>query len=166
MFPIPPGVTAEVNLTPCPKCGGKPKLGGHGVGHSAEVTHLPPRPMTERQLQTAVLDLCRWLHLLAYHTHNSQHSARGFPDLVIVGPRGLLFAELKTAHGRTTIDQRCWEAGIREAGASYALWRPEHWHSGEIRETLAALCARITDTPAARPRARAPYTPPGTGHAD
>jgi hypothetical protein len=127
------------------------------------VTRLPARDMTERQLQAAVLDLCRWLHLLVYHTHNSQHSARGFPDLVIIGPRGGVFAELKTAHGKTTIDQRCWEAGIREAGLSYALWRPEHWHSGEIRETLTGLCAQAPAAPAARPGRHVYSIPEGGG---
>lgn len=118
------------------------------------VTTMSARPMTERQLQTAIVGLCQWLHLLVYHTHNSQHSARGFPDLVIVGPRGIVFAELKSAHGKTTIDQRCWEAGIREAAGTFYLWRPEHWQNGDIREILTALIARAPDAPAVRPSGR------------
>lgn len=125
------------------------------------VARLPVRDMTERQLQQSVTDLCRVFHLLCYHTRDSRGSAAGFPDLVITGPRGIIFAELKTAHGKTTIEQRCWEAGIREAGGSYALWRPAHWHSGEIREALAALCARAPDRPPARPARHAYALPEG-----
>jgi hypothetical protein len=105
------------------------------------VTRLPARAMTERQLQQSVSDLCRVLHLLCYHTRDSRGSAAGFPDLVIVGS-AVLFAELKSAAGKTTIEQRVWGQGIADAGGLWVLWRPEHWHSGEIRETLETLCCR------------------------
>lgn len=55
--------------------------------------------MTERDIQAAI-DLCRWLGLLAYQSHDSRRSAPGFPDLVTVGRRGLIYRELKTAAGR------------------------------------------------------------------
>lgn len=119
------------------------------------VMRLPARTMTERQLQQSIIDLCALFHLLCYHTRDSRGSARGFPDLVIVGPLGIIYAELKSATGKQTIDQRCWEAGLREAGAAFCLWRPEHWHSGEIRQTLEGLCARAPERPAARPGGRA-----------
>lgn len=119
------------------------------------VSRLPARAMTERQLQQCIIDLCRLFHLLCYHTRDSRGSAAGFPDLNIVGPRGIIYAELKSAHGKTSIDQRCWEAGIREAGGTYYLWRPEDWHSGDIRQVLEGLCARAPERPAARPSGRA-----------
>lgn len=122
------------------------------------VTKLPARAMTERQLQQCIIDLCRVFHLLCYHTRDSRGSAKGFPDLVIVGPLGIIYAELKAATGKQTIDQRCWEAGIREAGGAFCLWRPGHWHSGEIRETLEGLCARAPTQPAARPSIRSRWS--------
>jgi hypothetical protein len=105
------------------------------------VTRLPARDMTERQLQQSVTDLCRVLHLLCYHTRDSRGSSAGFPDLVIIGS-AILFAELKSQHGKATIEQGVWRDGIREAGGTWYLWRPEHWHSGEIRQTLEAICCR------------------------
>jgi len=131
----------------------------------APVARLPVRDMTENQLQQSIIDLCRVFHLLCYHTKDSRRSAKGFPDLCIVGPRGIVFAELKSKTGKSSIDQRCWEAGIREANGTFYLWRPEHWHSGEIRETLEGLCARAPTAPAGRPRARrrGPYPVLGGG---
>jgi hypothetical protein len=105
------------------------------------VRALPARDMTERQLMQSVIDLCRIFHLLCYHTRDSRGSSSGFPDLVIVGS-AVLFAELKSQHGKPTIDQGVWRDGIREAAGMWALWRPEQWHSGEIRGILESLCCR------------------------
>jgi hypothetical protein len=104
-----------------------------------EITRMPARPMTERQLQQSVTDLCRLFHLLCYHTRDSRGSAAGFPDLVIIGSR-IVYAELKSEHGKTTIQQRCWRDGIKEAGGTYYLWTPADWYSGDIRAVLESLC--------------------------
>jgi hypothetical protein len=111
----------------------------------SEITRLPARDMTEWQLMQSVTDLCRVFHLLCYHTRDSRGSSAGFPDLVIVGS-SILFAELKSQHGKPTIEQNVWRDGIREAAGMWALWRPEHWHSGEIRQTLETLCCRAIRT--------------------
>lgn len=140
-------VTGTVYLTPCPQCDGRPRLGAHGVGHSdtppalANVTRLPARAMTERQLQESITDLCRLLGLYVYHTRDSRGSAKGFPDLVIMGTI-ILYVELKTARGKLTIDQVFVRDRCRKGGGHWALWRPEHWHSGEIRQTLTVLAGR------------------------
>lgn len=121
-----------------------------GPGHApaaGNVIQLPAQSLTERQLQTLIIDLCRWHHLLCYHTHDSRRSARGFPDLVICGPNGVLFRELKAETGRLTIDQTCWGQGLLEAGANCAVWRPADWYSGRIRRELGALTLRLGDTP-------------------
>jgi hypothetical protein len=121
----------------------------------SEIIRLPARDMTERQLMQSVTDLCRVFHLLCYHTRDSRGSSAGFPDLVIIGS-AILYAELKSASGKLTIEQGVWRDGIREAGGMWALWRPEHWHSGEIRRALEAICCRAPSRPAARPAARPP----------
>ena len=99
--------------------------------------------MTEANLLAAVKDLARLWGLLVYHTRDSRGSDPGFPDLVIVGPRGVLFAELKSAWGKLALPQGVWRDGLAEAGAVWVLWRPEDWHSGRVAAELRALCARL-----------------------
>ena len=100
------------------------------AGYASPVQDKPRRrtadlpPMLEVDFQQAVQDLCKTLGLLYYHTHNSRRSVPGFPDLVIVGPCGVLWRELKTERGRVTRDQQKWIDGLREAGENVAVWRP------------------------------------------
>ena len=74
-----------------------------------------------------------------YHTFNSRKSEPGFPDEVIVLPRRLIVAELKSERGRVTPDQRRWldAFGSLCFGEVY-LWRPRHLLSGEIARILTA----------------------------
>jgi hypothetical protein len=111
--------------------------------------------MSEADLQAAVIDLARILGLLIYHTRDSRGSAAGFPDLFIIGPRGDLFAELKSASGQLTRPQGLWRDGLTDAVRScpschceipatrWVLWRPEDWYSGQIMTELRGLCARL-----------------------
>ena len=94
-------------------------------------------PMTERDLQSAVVKLARTLGGLVYHTHDSRRSAPGFPDLVIVFPRtgALLFAELKTATGKVTDEQDEWLRALAVRGVAF-VWRPEHLTDGSIARAL------------------------------
>jgi VRR-NUC domain len=63
---------------------------------------------SETQFQQAIVDLARALGWLVYHTHDSRHSAPGFPDLVLVRNGSLIFAELKTERGRVSGAQEEW----------------------------------------------------------
>ncbi len=101
--------------------------------------------MTERQLLDAVREACRWAGLLAYHTFNSRRSEPGFPDLVIVGPAGVIFRELKAERGRLTADQRTWLDQLTEAGADAAVWRPDSWPDRVLSE-LAGIGGRLPTT--------------------
>ncbi len=96
------------------------------------------RPMTERQLQDAILDAARvlgWQH--RYHTHDSRRSAPGFPDLVLLRPPQIVVAELKTERGRLTGDQIGWLAAFEAVpGIEVFVWRPEHWVSGDVERML------------------------------
>lgn len=83
--------------------------------------------MRERELQTGVLSLARLMGLLVYHTYDSRRSQPGFPDLVIVGPRGVLYRELKTINGRVSPDQQKWLAALQRAGQDAGVWRPDQW---------------------------------------
>jgi len=71
-----------------------------------------------------------WLNLrghLFYHTFDSQHSAAGFPDYVIV-TKGvdarLVFAELKAENGKLTPAQLRWYTVLAHAGQDVYVWRP------------------------------------------
>ena len=89
--------------------------------------------MNENQFQQKVLDLCKWLGLKAYHTFDSRRSEPGFPDLVIVGKRGIIFAELKSTTGKVSLAQTEWLESIALAGGTAAIWRPEDWSMIQAR---------------------------------
>lgn len=80
--------------------------------------------MTEAQLLAAVKAACRQLPVRCYHTRYSLGSEPGFPDLVILGRRGVLFRELKGPRGRLSDAQREWIEDLRAAGADAGVWTP------------------------------------------
>lgn len=89
--------------------------------------------MNEAQWQQRITDFCDVLRLMWYHVPDSRRSNAGFPDLVIVGPRGMLYAELKAQNGRVTKDQHRWLDGLENAGAEVHVWRPSQWREVERR---------------------------------
>lgn len=128
------------------------------------------KSMKERELQAAIeaeAVLRRWF---VYHTFNSIGSHPGFPDLVLARTLGgpdtsrLVFAELKTARGRISPDQRLWLEALRRVSENVAIaveaaaelaevslgnvtlawtpsvevytWRPSDWFDGRIAEVL------------------------------
>lgn len=93
--------------------------------------------MTEKQLSQAIVDAAGLLGWLVYRTHDSRRSPAGFPDLVLVKPPRIVFAELKTETGRLQPDQVKWLAGLSAIAGDVAdltvgglpaivvaLWRP------------------------------------------
>ncbi len=101
--------------------------------------------MTERELLDAVRDACRWSSLLVYHTFDSRRSEPGFPDLVVVGPHGVIFRELKADRGRLSPDQRRWLDRLTQAGADAAVWRPDAW-PGRVLDELHGIGGRCLPT--------------------
>jgi hypothetical protein len=86
---------------------------------------------TEAEFQQVVVDMaayCGWQ--LIYHTHDSRHSAAGFPDLVMLRGTRMVVAELKSQKGKLTAAQMNWYGGmIQVADASNGavqayVWRP------------------------------------------
>lgn len=65
----------------------------------------------------------------------ADRGAAGFPDLVILRPPRLLFAELKAEKGRLTKEQADWLAGLGESGQEVHCWRPSDWET--IEQVLA-----------------------------
>ena len=64
--------------------------------------------VTEKQLQGLVIEAALIAGWLAFHAYDSRRSQPGFPDLVLVRGSEALFVELKSAHGRLSVDQREW----------------------------------------------------------
>jgi hypothetical protein len=100
--------------------------------------------MTEREFQRAVMDLaqlCGWetLHVRTsmqanrYLTATSGTMAKGWPDLVLVKGRRLIFAELKSDKGRPRSEQvRVMSvlnllAPPSDPNLKVVLWRPSDW---------------------------------------
>ena len=105
-----------------------------------------PRPaftVSEADFLTAVRELAELRRWLVCHFHDSRREVRrrdgtrlfigdkeasGFPDLVLVRPPDVLFAELKSEKGRLTPNQRNWQEALSECpGVRYFLWRPRDW---------------------------------------
>jgi hypothetical protein len=95
--------------------------------------------MTEKELDRHIRQLCKDLHLRRYHTLDARGSSAGFPDLCIVGPGGVIFAELKSARGTLRPEQAEWRDLMLDAGARWYLWRPADLASGEITRALAGI---------------------------
>jgi len=83
-----------------------------------------------------VVAMAKALGWLCYHTYDARRCEPGFPDLVMLRPPRLVFAELKTARGRVKAAQQTWLDALRAAGAEAYLWRP-----GDADEVEAALRA-------------------------
>ena len=95
--------------------------------------------MSEKQLLGCVRKLAQGLGYLTYHTHNSQRSEPGFPDLVITplkGKKPTIFAELKDQKGVVSDDQLKWMQALKNSGEEVYLWRPAQWLDGTIEEIL------------------------------
>ena len=95
--------------------------------------------MTEAELLAAVNELASYLQLFVYHTRDSRRSDPGFPDLVLAGRRGIIFAELKSEHGRLSPWQQDWRDRLQASGARWRLWRPQELQSGDILKELKAI---------------------------
>ena len=95
--------------------------------------------MTEAELQTKILRMCRDLGLRAWHCHIPQGSRKGLPDLIIVGPGGVLWRELKSEKGRVSDAQTDWLTDLTSAGQDAAVWRPMDLVTGVVARELAAL---------------------------
>jgi VRR-NUC domain len=101
------------------------------------IAQHPGLPLSEKELQAAVVELARRLGYLVYHPYDSRRSAPGYPDLTCVHPRSgaLLWAELKSTTGRLTPDQEAWLRALALRSAVF-VWRPADWRDGSIARAL------------------------------
>jgi len=108
------------------------------------VSSVLDRQISEAAFQQQVIDLAGLRGWLVAHFRVAQNSkgrwrtpvagdGAGFPDLVLVRDR-VIFAELKSERGRTTLQQREWLQALEAAGVEVFVWRPRDWN--EVERTL------------------------------
>src|SRR5215831_3995722 len=79
--------------------------------------------LAEAGLLEHIRALARRHGWLCYHTHDSRRSEPGFPDLVLCRPPSahgagrLIFAELKNAYAKMTMEQQHWLDILRHSVA-------------------------------------------------
>lgn len=134
------------------------------------------RFQTEAVFQSHVTTFAKQMGWMVYHTHNSQRSEPGFPDLVMIRPPRVVVAELKRVTGKVTPDQEKWLAAFRRIEHlkdSVFVWRPTDWPAIETvlgietpSERGAPVEARGTEQGAeAAYRQPTPGAHPGGSHA-
>ena len=110
--------------------------------------HLPlllSDAVPEREFQARVIELARLLGWRVHHTRPALtqrgrwltpiQGEAGLPDLILLRPPRLVFAELKSEKGRVSKEQQAWLDALRQCnGVEVYLWRPSDWAS--IVETL------------------------------
>ena len=70
--------------------------------------------ISEKQFENQIKDLAKIFGWRYYHTWRSIHSPAGFPDIVMVRPPRLLFAELKAQDGKLSPEQESWLDDLKE----------------------------------------------------
>ena len=80
--------------------------------------------MSERQFMGKVEQLAEYCGWWVWHDNDSRRNRAGWPDLVLLRPNRLIFAELKTETGRLTDEQRRILSMLKMAGQEVYVWRP------------------------------------------
>lgn len=95
--------------------------------------------MTVGQLAGYVIEMAERKGMKAGHNPYSGRTPDGFPNLVITGSRGAIFAHLLDESGDLTPRQKLWAVFLMEAGATWWLWRPLSLQHGVINRELEAI---------------------------
>lgn len=107
------------------------------TGNPVNAREILDAGMSERHLQDEVIRTAKrfgWERI--YHTWRSDHSERGFPDLVMLRGDRQLVVELKREGEEPTSDQLAWLEAFAAAGAETFTWWPHNLSSGEIDRVL------------------------------
>ena len=105
----------------------------------ASLADLRAAAMSEDELEEQIRDACKKLGIIRFHVRVSKGTTAGLPDDILIGPRGILWRELKTMRGKVTAAQQAMGEALLAAGQDFAIWRPVDWFSGRIRLELMAI---------------------------
>jgi hypothetical protein len=125
--------------TPAAGTSAAAKLGKVTSPRPAAGFHLLAAKMSEAELEEHVRAICKDLGVVRIHVYNSRGTTPGVPDDILVGPRGILWRELKTAKGKLTLAQQEMGRALVAAGQNWGVWRPSLLLSGVIAKELAAI---------------------------
>jgi len=91
--------------------------------------------VNEKEFSQTVVEYAQACHWLVFRTWNSLHSPAGEPDLRMVRPPRVIFAELKREKGKVTKKQQeALELLEQCPGVETYVWRPSDWD--KIEEVL------------------------------
>ena len=79
---------------------------------------------TEKGFQGWVVDYARLHGWDVFHPRWSIQSASGWPDLALVRPPRLVFAELKSERGKLSAAQRRWLNQLEQCAVEVYVWKP------------------------------------------
>lgn len=99
------------------------------LGPKANIPDVPTTDAqgeSEKAFMDRVIAFAKRNGWLVYHVHYSQRSEAGWPDLVLARDR-IVYAELKAATGKLTVEQCKWMAALMRAGGEFHVWRPGDW---------------------------------------
>ena len=105
------------------------------------------REMTEDELSRAVIDRATHYGWKVYSIARSDRgrlrcaSSKGFPDLLLMRPGMIAFAELKRYGGKLTAEQDEWLRLLASTFTNVHAWTPEHWFNGTIEDVLGQFFA-------------------------
>lgn len=100
--------------------------------HSVTARAATDAATSERQFQSAVLDLATLLGWRHYHVPDSRRSEAGWPDLALWRPPRFMLVELKRDGGRLTRVQAETLEDLCRCGVEVHTWRPSDWPEIEI----------------------------------
>ena len=100
------------------------------------------RQIKESEWQKTVERIARFNGWLVFHAPDNkpdfhgkvQNITAGFPDLVLIKNGVLIFAELKSETGKTSVDQDKWLEAISACKVLAFVWRPSN--IDEVRSFL------------------------------
>jgi hypothetical protein len=91
------------------------------------------RSMRAAELYAAVMRLTEVRGLWVMHLPESATLARGWPDLTIVGPWGVIFRKLLDEHSALNHNPAVVLNRLRRSGINADVWRPQQLHDGTSR---------------------------------
>jgi hypothetical protein len=88
-----------------------------------------------------VYRLCHREQVLFHHCQDSRKcSGAGLPDLLIVGPNGLIFREVKVSpFDVPTSEQKSWLYMLQAAGADARVWTSTDLQDGTVAKEIASI---------------------------